>query len=364
MTKLRDLSKWQGPLFLTTLVITLCLVLALLAEGAVRFRQWLKYGFLWGIEQTYEVDRKTGLRVLVPGTELGSIKINSLGFRGPEVQVPKPVGTIRLAFLGASTTYCAEVSNNAMTWPHLVWAKLQDQWPSIRFDYINAAVPGYDVAHSLKALQHRIKHLGPDIIFIYHATNDVSTNSFRLAVKNGIATKRTEQTLSWLSKYSLLSYLAEKNALILWQQRRARDPQQKLSFDAPTLAEPFRKDLTALVRESKEIADLVVLITFSHRLRRDQTPEDQAAAAVTSFYYMPYMSIDGLLSAFDAYNQVIREVAAETAALLIGDELTIPGDGNHFVDSVHFTDTGSRAMAKRVADGLLESPVFTRLVQR
>jgi lysophospholipase L1-like esterase len=209
-----------------------------------------------------------------------------------------------------------------------------------------------------------VKRLAPDVVIIYHAVNDLSDNSYYLAKRRGLTEGRTEQTLSWPAKYSLLWYLAEKNMQILGRRADARNPQGKLKFDPVDLAKPFRSNLLSLVRASREVAEQAVLVTFSHRLRRNQTLLEQAEAAATNLYYMPYMSIEGLLDAFDAYNHVIRAVAAETNALLVDNENNIPGDSTHFRDSVHFSDVGSHAMAKRVVAVLLNSEEFTELVQR
>ncbi len=59
---------------------------------------------------------------------------------------------------------------------------------------------------------------------------------------------------------------------------------------------------------------------------------------------MPYFTPDDLLRHFAAYNAAIRNVANETGVLLIEGESEIPGDDQHFVDSVHFTDLGSEMM--------------------
>jgi lysophospholipase L1-like esterase len=360
---LRGMSRGRQRLLLAAFVAVVTALLAAAAEAFVRVRQYVAYGRLWGVEETYRVDPESGLRTPIPGADFGTIRINSLGFRGPEIEVPKPSSTLRLAFLGASTTYCAEASTNDATWPHLVWQDLSRRWPDVRFDYVNGGVPGYGVADSLKNLQHRVRPLEPDVIVVYHATNDLSANSFELAVRQGLVERRTEQELSWPAHYSLLWYLVEKNLMIRWRQAGAREAMGKLSFDPRELAQPFRADLTELLEASRESASLAAVITFSTRLRRDQDPADQVAAAVTSLYYMPYMSIDGLLEGFEAYNQTIREVAAETGALLIEAERAIPGDAVHFNDSVHFTDRGNTAMARRVADALADSSAFVRLVE-
>jgi lysophospholipase L1-like esterase len=79
---------------------------------------------------------------------------------------------------------------------------------------------------------------------------------------------------------------------------------------------------------------------------------------------MPYMTPELLIKSFARYNEIIREVARATGAVLIEGEMEIPGDDTHFNDTVHFKDAGSRVMAARVAKGLLGSPQFQALLKR
>lgn len=60
-----------------------------------------------------------------------------------------------------------------------------------------------------------------------------------------------------------------------------------------------------------------------------------------------HLSIKGLLDAYEAYNAAIRDAAGATGAVLIDGDTDIPGDAEHFVDTMHFTDAGSEAMARR-----------------
>lgn len=348
---------------MAVVAISGCVLVILLAEGAVRVRHWLKYGDMWGVEETYEVDPESGLRIPIKNSTIGPIIINSLGFRSPEIVVPKPQGTLRLAFLGGSTTYCAEVSGNDKTWPDLVWRALQARWPDAHIDYANAGVPGYTIDTMRQTLEHRVKPLNPDVIIIYESTNDLTANSFELAQRQGLVTQHTEEALSWPSQYSLLWYLVEKNLLVMRHQAEGERSEGKLEVDPADLARPFRDRLEALVRESQAVAPLVVLVTFSQRLRHDQTPEQRQEAAITSRYYMPYMSNEQTLAGFDAYNAVIREVARDSGALLVEGEDSIPADAAHFTDSVHFTDLGSEAQAARVAGALEASPELAALIR-
>ena len=75
------------------------------------------------------------------------------------------------------------------------------------------------------------------------------------------------------------------------------------------------------------------------------------------------MTLNGLLDAFKQYNKIITDVAYETGSILIDVETAIPGDSNHFNDSVHFTDTGSIVMANRVSEALLKSAEFQAIAK-
>jgi lysophospholipase L1-like esterase len=348
---------------LLAIVLVAGAILALAAEGVVRVRQQVKHGSAWGVEGTLTRDPATGLRIPIPNSVIGNIRINSLGFRGPEITVPKPAGTIRLAFLGGSTTYCAEVSGNDTTWPHLVWRTLRDSIPSATFDYVNAGVPGYSTGPLLQSLELRVKPLQPDVIVIYEATNDLSADSYALARDRGLAHSRPDDRM-WLSRYSLLAYLVEKNVRILSRQHGANDPVGKLSFDPRQLSRDFERRLGQLVRASQASAQLVAVATFAPRLRRDLPPDERARAAVTALYFMPHMTIEGLLDGYEEYNRVIRQIAMKTGALLVDGERRIPPDDIHYSDSVHFKDPGSVLMAERVSGALLRSSSFASIVER
>lgn len=355
-------SKTRRTLLLVLVVVGAFVTLSLLAEGGVRIRQWLKHGQGFpGIEKLYQVDSETGLRIPVPNFQTSRISINSLGFRGPEIVRPKPKATIRIAFLGASTTFSAEASSNEATWPHLVVEQLGERWSDKKFDYVNAGVPGYTVGASLKNLQERVAPLDPDIIIIYLAANDLSLNSSKVAIRQGLEVERGDQSLSWLAEYSVLWYLVEKNLMVLKRQRVSDGDSSKLRVDLPALARPFKRDLFALVTAAQDVAEVVVLVTFTTRLRPEQDQKRRRESAVTALYYMPYMTPDNLILSHRAYNAVIREVASELGTVLIEDETMIPGDSIHFVDSVHFTDEGNGLMAKRVTAGLQNARVVERI---
>jgi lysophospholipase L1-like esterase len=358
---LSDRTKW---LLLALMTIGVVAVMLLVAEGAVRVRQALKYGSAETVEDLYTVDKDSKLRVPIAGKSSGPITINRLGFRGPDIAAKKEAGTIRIAFLGASTTFCAEVSSNEATWPHLVADALAAQVPGRRLEYINGGVPGYVVRRSIENLAVRVAPLEPDVIVIYHAANDLSRELRQLAAKEGVIERASLAERSWLARQSLLWDLVEKNVRILTSQAAARQNAGRLKVAPSQLGDAFRQDLIELVSESKKRAKLVAIATFAIQSRATQDEEQQRRGSASAFVYMPFMTPKSLIDAYARYNDVIREVARDTGILLIEGESSIPGDPVHFADTVHFTDAGSERMARRVTAVLAAAPGFRSIAGR
>lgn len=332
----------------------------LLVEGLVRARQWLRYGTTAKSYYRFAQDPATGLRIPEPGYEVGPIRINSLGFRGAEIEQPKPDGRIRLAFLGASTTFCAEASALEATWPHLVLEGLRAATPELEFDYVNGGVGGFTTGESLLSLEQRVAPFQPDVILYYEATNDLTADTRRVAVEAGLYAAE-ERDHAPIGDWWLTYYLLEKNWL---QLSRSRGEHETLRFEPHALSRGFEERLTRLVRAAQARAPVVALATFAVQMRRQQAPEAQRAAAASALYYMPFLDPASLLDGYEEYNRVIRTVAQSTGAILIEGEGVIPGDALHFADSVHFLDPGSKLQAERILRGLLAAPAFQGLLDR
>lgn len=342
-------ARRQRSRLLLSGLIVVGLLLAL--EGVVRMRQWMKYGTI-GSFYSFELHEASGLRVPAPGITEGRdhvISVNSLGFRGPELELPKPAGRVRIGFLGGSTTFCAETSGDDTTWPALVRDGLAARHPGASLDMVNAGAAAYSSKHSLLNLTHRVAPTGPDVLVIYHGTNDISQDARAQAKAAGLLTGEDDGP-SWLANVSVAWDMVEKN---IFRPSIAQDSGgETLDFDLVSATAAFRARLTALVEAAQRQARTVVLVTFAHKVRHEQDAATRHAASNTSLYWLPFMTVDGWLESFDAYNQVLREVAAATGAVLVDGENDIPGDDVHFADSVHLTEAGCRLQAQRVLDAL------------
>lgn len=340
--------------------------LPLLAEGVVRARAYLKYGTVSDIYEIFEPHPDTdllrpraGLSVTIGGTS--TIDISSQGFRSPEVPDPKPEGTVRLAFLGGSTTFCAQATANDRTWPHLVLERLATARTDVRFEHLNAGVTGYSVEDSTRAIEFRLAPFAPDVIVITHAAKDLAADARSLALPLGLIDEPEE---SWLERTSLFWMLVKKNIWYRQSLERGRSDVGKLDYDPRAVSAGFRERLVALVNRANAYADVVVLLTFPILLRPDQLADEQLDHAAQAFTFTPYLTPASILAGYEEYNRVVREVAAETGAVLVDDVDRIPGDREHFHDTVHLTELGYERQAERVTEALLAAPTFRAHLDR
>jgi len=352
----------RTALFAVVLLI-LTLILVAIAELGIRTRMYVKYGTFMGFE-IKALDAETGLRLPKANYVSGPVRINSLGFRSPELVSPKADNTVRMAFLGGSTTFCQEVSSNDMVWPAILTSELNQSNATQNFEHINASVTGFTLQKSLINLKHRVAGHQPDIVFIYHATNDISFNARMLASKNSGQSQLSQETSPWLQKLldvSLMAELIDKNIKVKRNQSQASNSSQKTEYDEEFMVSQFREDLGNLVTEALRTAKLVVIPTFASQMRHDQTPEQQLEAANTALFYTPHFRIEELVQAFTSYNEVIREFADMEGVVVIETESAIQGTRENFFDSVHFTDTGSMRLGQHLAQELGQSSKFQAL---
>lgn len=342
-------------------LIILVVVLASIVEGGMRLRQLVKYGSAHPGLYRSMLDPVSGLKVPVPGQKTLHMTINSLGFRGPDIPAEKPAGTIRLAFLGESNTFSAETTSDQETWPDLVCRYLQRRWSQSRFDYVNAAFPGYTVANSMRALEYRVKPLHPDIIFVNQASTDLYVDTRELALKTGVPADEVPQQMK-LEKYSVAFGLAVRNYQIWLRLHRAKSGRRTLQVAPEVLSEGFHRRLAVLVQQAKKAAPVVVLVTYPYKARWSQPPAIRWDNVKTSLFYASWMSPDGFLHAIDEYNRIIRLVAQEEGVPLVDAAEAIPGDSIHFQDSVHYKDAGSEVMAAKVEEVLARTPAIQQLV--
>lgn len=359
-----QLSERQREIATGLFILVSCVLSLGVGEGAMRIIQMVRFGTA---ENQLEAsglfyrDQQTGLRLARPNSKHGNIIINSRGFRSPELAVPKAANTLRLAFLGSSITYDAFVRDNETTWPHLVWQQLQEQHPGCSMDYLNAGLPGFATEHVGIHFEEFVSPTDPDVVVV--VIRDINSYLDDLAIAKQHH-QGVHHEFSLLGRYSLLWAKIEKNIEVIRRQRAAFSTRGKLQFESTELSAPFQVELTGLLETLAEDSELVMISDIASKIRPEQSRQKQIKAANTALYYMPYMSIQGLLQAEAEFNRVIHAVAQETGVAYAQGYQGIPGNDKYFADSVHFRTPGSRLMAQNIAKALLANPDFTALLER
>jgi hypothetical protein len=113
--------------------------------------------------------------VLKPGSEMmegeSRVRINSLGFRGPEISRDKG-SAYRIVALGESTTLGFTWLATDRPWPEVLEERIRTELScDARVEVVNAGVPGWTLGNQLSRLDADILPLHPDLVVTYHGYN-------------------------------------------------------------------------------------------------------------------------------------------------------------------------------------------------
>lgn len=359
------------------------LLFALVCEGGVRVRERVKYGtFSRAGTQLYE-HTQDGRVELKPGTDTSGtelkVHVGLLGFRGPEVVVPKPAGTTRVVCIGGSTTFDILAKSDEAAWPARLQAKLRAKHP--RLEVVNAGVAGYTIdSYFAEPLWKKIESVAPDVIVGYFATNEVSKEARRRfdapklscescgfeVEKDAARDPKTcsrcggelldtsggpsaaGRALKAITDWSLFAFKVH-----LLVDSRKKPPEREGTHDLPDeAARTFERKLDELARRIRALKAKPALASFALRWSADQPREKRRELAAGAFSIYPGLSLDGIDRAFRAYNDAIARVARAEGAVLLPVNEELSGTPELFGDFVHFSAEGSERMADVVARGL------------
>ena len=111
----------------------------------------------------------------VPNAEGSTASINSLGFRGPEVEEPKPEGRLRVLTTGDSSFYGFGV-NDAEVFTSVLGETMRAL--DMDVDVINTGVGGYTVAQHSLVMKESGWALDPDLLILANVWSDNTWDTF------------------------------------------------------------------------------------------------------------------------------------------------------------------------------------------
>jgi lysophospholipase L1-like esterase len=256
---------------------------------------------------------------------------NRAGFRGREIETPKPAGRFRIVCIGGSTTYGDSVGDEE-TYPVQLEAELRRARPKLDIEVVNAGVPSYTTAESLASLALICLDWKPDAIVLYEGINDLRPRQYRnfdsayfhyRKIWNGTVENweaGTGEMRGGINPFIQHNFPAD-NGNVVENARRAGTG-------------AFRRNLVSLAGIARAHAVKVVFVT--------------CAWDPKSPYLEPHVAT-GLAE----HNAVVREVAAARGDLLVDLAAQFQTEGQ-FVDPIHMNAAGSAQMGRLVSAEILK----------
>lgn len=309
---------------------------------------------------------------------------NRFGFRDDNIPFKKPKRTIRIAFIGASTTI-----NNPYflySYPKLVgyWLNLwaQSQHLNIQFDIINGGRSGYNPSDSSANYIQDIADLRPDIVIYYEGINNISLylkypekyhtgnftkffniNKFKNTNLEMIPPKLTQFSALAQSIYMTYEKLNNFSGLepkkpsykIIWPSSiNEKDPDifsQELPLGLPDII----KNLDIIRNESNKIHAIFILSSFvvlAHEGMKLNMPRDFYIYQNLNQTYWPY-SYSWLNRMVRLENRVYENYATHYGLYFIDINKYYSQNPELFTDAVHGTTAGVRLRAWIVLQQLI-----------
>ena len=295
-----------------------------------------------------------------PSFTRGATRHNALGFRGPEITIPKPPGVYRIAVLGGSPVYGTAMRDDSRTFPAQLEQVLRERHGSDRIEVVNAGAPSYTSWESLVNLEFRVLDVEPDLLIVYLDSNDVHA---RLVEPSAYRGDNSGLRQPWQGPPIPLW---ERSALLRIISRRLRRTLQvglDQFIEAPTgfsrpLGDPahvhdrglpdpfdlldknppvyFRRNVTNIVAVARANGAEVLLATWASSPRLGD-----------------YASFPHYQRGFEEHNALVRQVAAERGVPVFDFAAVMPEEPAFWADGRHVNEQGAR----------LQSELFARFIE-
>jgi lysophospholipase L1-like esterase len=272
-----------------------------------------------------------------------TIRINNLGFRGPDIEFYKG-DRYRVFALGESPTFGATIRRDDRAWPEVLGELVQSRLQCARpIEVINAGTGGYHLQHNIESLRRNIIPLKPDLVLSYHGSNGARFVELGADTSEPASAPQRTGGPSALINEAIYRY-----RLYRWR----KTPAAVASFSEESILQSSYAELyRQLIRLGRANNFQVVLSTFSMAVTQSSPRE------VMDFYSMTF-SGDGLAARMAAHNRIVEKIAAEQHVPFIDTTPNLDGkwDDDLFLDPIHLTQKGSEILANTMFAGLV--PIF------
>ena len=365
---IRNISSENVRLFFGTLLI--CLV-----GLEVFLRIWLPTSTKYSSYMLYEEVAEEN-RIISPHHYLnyyltpnyrsrnGLNRHNLLGYRGDEIEIPKPEGRFRIVVLGGSSTYTDAVEDYRKSFTYILQTILRDKYGYDKVEVVNAGVGGYSSFESLINLEFRVLDIEPDLIIVYHGTNDVHARLVPPSLYKGDNSGRRKQwfipklgILDWVVFLRIMAYrldiLPNQNALAVlvdtptskdgvmgYNKQIGGDPTIVLNNNPPKY---FERNLINMIAIAKANHVEILLTTWAF-----------------SPLFADYAATSHYQKGFAENNNMIRDLAARQEIAMFDFAKLMPNFKELWSDGRHVNERGAVIKAELFAEFLNDQKFITR----
>jgi lysophospholipase L1-like esterase len=366
----------------TIILFVVASVVALaLAEGVLRLAAPHGY-YVWPPHQRIVFDPAPGA---LPGVKgVSTIVINESGLRGRSFS---DADRFRVLAVGGSTTECLYLDDTE-AWPYLLEQNLnQGSFGSKPVWVGNVGKSGHNSSHhvlQVEKLLDQYPHIDVvltlvgvnDLIFVLKNSGYVPMTPEELdeafALRPGWTLedsrypfyKRTELWRTLRKVKSALftdssQDLVEDRAgtVFVWlrEQRRLATGFRDELPDLTVALNVYKSNLNAIVSAAEKRGTRVVFMTQPSLWTSHPAPEVEKllwmgrVGAYASKDAKPYLTTAAIERAINAYNDTLLQVCKDRALSCLDLASEVPKTPEMFYDDVHFTEQGSRSVARTVA---------------
>jgi lysophospholipase L1-like esterase len=292
----------------------------------------------------------------------GFVTTNSLGFRGPEVALPKPAGRFRIVAIGDSLTFGWGV-NDDETFCRRLEQLVASRFPGRDVDFVNLAVGGYNTRQEVGLLRRHVDRLQPDLVLVGLYSNDIpeAFDDKGAAADNGQAARvlhLNPSPTSWVDVQIRKSRALFLGGRIVKRLVHGGDwARSGFSMELDLLSGRDSAELTtAWQRVDKQFDDLRAMATADRFFVGlvMLPPREQVKGAYPNARYQSHAREIAERRGF----QVIDPMSALAASETNVDALYIPYDRNHP------SAAGHRVIAQAIFESLVGHGAFEPLARQ
>jgi hypothetical protein len=303
---------------------------------------------------------------------------NQFGWRGPPIELKKAPNTIRIAFVGASTS----VNNHGypFSYPELAgfWLnKWSEDRFGVRIEAINAGREGITSPDIAAVVRDEVLPLEPDLVVYYEGGNQFWPSTI-VRLKTGLLPQAPWRVFAYLKGHSAMARRAAEAAGVLARPAGTEPakPHYEVVWPAgvdendPPIDHPaLPSNLSAIIRDLDSIKANVgagggelVATSFFWLVYEGMTLDPvrhryQLEYLNGTFFPYRYREMERL-AAFQ--NRVFKKYAAVRGLPFLDIAAAVPRDPDLFVDAVHATYPGVRLFAWIAAQQL--APILERRI--